>query len=365
MSNYGKVFYVYCPVFSQRIRARSGATPIGVPCVTLLLLISFAMIDCAAGVEPRMPTDNDLAGHPIETAPPGYPSIEAFRTAVQNEEIKMANREIRVTAEIQRTEGIVYGKGGDIPLKLDLYSPRVIKKPVPALIVIHGGSWVSGQRSEYHYHCVKLAQRGYVVATISYRFVPEFTHPAAVNDSKCAVRWMRANSKRLHVNPEQIAVIGFSAGGHLAMMVGYSANVPELEGDGGNKGVSSRVQAVINFYGPTDLTTSFLSRTDMVIDYMDGKKYDDARKQYRQASPLTHVSEDDPPTLIFHGSIDDVIPISQADALAEALRGASVPFRYDRLVGWPHGVDYRTDKLNRRCMQLTFEFLDQYLPLPN
>jgi acetyl esterase/lipase len=164
---------------------------------------------------------------------------------------------------------------------------------------VHGGAWKGGKREIYHHYCVKLAEQGYVAATISYRLSNVAPFPAAMQDVKCAVRWVRANAERFHVDPNRIALAGGSAGGHLAMMAGYATDNPELEGTGGHPEVSSRVQAVVNFYGPTDLTSDFARGSDVVVKFMGGATYDSNPELYRLASPSTRVSPNYPPTLRF------------------------------------------------------------------
>ena len=205
-----------------------------------------------------------LAAPPATTsapAPPkGYTSTDEVKAAIGRGEIPIINMLPLTPANVVVKTNIEYGRIGDTSLKLDLYQPRGLRKNVPAILLIHGGGWKSGNRSIYRPYCIRLAERGYVAATVSYRFSGVAPYPAAVQDVKCAVRWMRANAAKLHVDPDRIAALGGSAGGHLSMMLGYSPNVAELEGDGGNPGVSSKIQAVINFYGPTDLTTPFAPR---------------------------------------------------------------------------------------------------------
>lgn len=157
---------------------------------------------------------------------------------------------------------------------------------------------------------------------------------------------------------------GASAGGHLASMIGYSSDLPELEGTGGHAGVSSRVQAVINFYGPVDLTTDFARDKRAILDLMGGKRFDDARDQYELASPLTHVTADDPPTLIFHGTIDRVVPIHQSELLVAKLKERGVEYEYDPIEGWPHAMDAAAE-VHAHCLAKMFEFVDAHLPLPS
>ena len=177
---------------------------------------------------------------------------------------------------------------------------------------------------------------------------------------KCAVRWMRRRAAKLRIDLDRIGLIGGSAGGHLALMVAYSSDVPELEGDGGHPAASSRVQVVAALYGPTDLTAGLAIRSGIVRDFLGGKRYADAPDLYEQASPIHHVTLDDPPTLLLHGTIGRVVPISQADALAKKRNEPGVPHRYDRLEGWPHAMDL-SEEMNRHCRQRMNEFFDQHL----
>ena len=243
--------------------------------------------------------------------------------------------------------------------KLDLYAPKGLEKNVPGLIFIHGGGWKGGKREDYHYYGVRFAEQGYVVATISYRLRNVALFPAAVEDAKCAVRWLRHHAGKYHVDPNHIAVAGGSAGGHLSMMVGYSTDVSNLEGSGGNNDQSSRVQAVVNLYGPVDLTTPYARSHNLITNFI-GKSYDEVPDVYRNASPLTYVSSDDPPTLTFHGTLDDLVPISQADALDAKLKEQGVPSVYERLEGWPHTMD-AAQVVNDYCFRRMLAFFDRHL----
>jgi acetyl esterase/lipase len=246
---------------------------------------------------------------------------------------------------------------------LDLYLPEKIAQSVPLLVFIHGGGWVGGSRDVYKYYTVRYAQKGYAAATVSYRFSGEAPFPAAVQDVKCAVRWLRAHADQYHIDPEKIAAIGGSAGGHLALMLGYSSAAAELDRSGGNQNVSSRVQAVVDFYGPYDLTTDLAKGADPVRSFMGGKSFEDAPELYRRASPMTYLDKNAPPTLILHGTIDEVVPIEQSDRLAARLKELGVPCVYERVEGWPHTMDM-AQPVNERCRFVMDEFLAKYLPLP-
>ncbi len=291
--------------------------------------------------------------------PKGYPSVDLIKLAILTRQLPLVNLSPTVPDTIEVKRGLEYGRAGHVSLKLDLYSPKKLNGPAPGLVFIHGGGWKSGKREDYHLYGVKFAQKGYVVATISYRLRDVAPYPAAVEDAKCAVRWVRANAKKLNIDPDRIAAVGGSAGGYLAMMIGYASDVKSFEGKGGNEDVSSRVQAVVNFYGPVDLTTEYARNHSLITGFLK-KSYDEDQEIYKQASPLTHVSKDDPPTLILHGTIDDLVPISQADKLFEKLKENNIPVQYERLEGWPHGMDL-AKVVNDYCVSQIDQFLQTHL----
>ena len=260
---------------------------------------------------------------------------------------------------VTEKKDIEYGRVGARPLLLDLYSPAKADKQVPGLIFIHGGGWKSGDRQDYRCYTTYFAQQGYVTATVGYRFVKEAPLPACIEDVKCAVRWMRENAVQLKVNPDKIAVIGGSAGGHLALMAGYSAKVPELEGTAGHAGVSSAVAAVVDLYGPSDFTLPETRINSTVVNGMK-KTYAEAPELYRLTSPLTHVSAQSPPTLIFQGTLDSIVPVAQSDLLAEKLKTCGVPYWYACLDGYPHTMDI-LKPVNEYCKEVMLLFFRQYL----
>lgn len=296
--------------------------------------------------------------------PQGYADDQAVRTAILLGQIKLIDAiNISTPDNVEEILDIEYGTGGDRKLHLDLYLPKGRTKATPAIIFIHGGAWKGGQRGDMKFYCVKFAEQGYVTATVTYRLTGEAPFPAAVHDVKCAVRWLRANATKYQVDPKRIAVSGNSAGGHLSMMIGYSDD-PSLEGTGGNNDVSSRVCAVVNFYGPTDLTTDFATKQGVLVDFMDGKTFDEASDTYKQASPLFHLTRDDPPTLTFHGTIDSTVPIIQADKLSEKLKELGIDYIYERYEGWPHVMDL-AEAVNRRCIYQMEQFFKNVFPSKN
>ncbi len=298
----------------------------------------------------------------VPPIPEGYTDELAVKTAILLGQIKLIDaRNVSTPDNIEEILNIEYGAGGERKLHLDLYLPKDRKKATPAVIFIHGGAWKSGKRGDMKFYCVKFAEKGYITATATYRLTDEAPFPAAVHDVKCAVRWLRVNAVKYKVDPERIVVSGNSAGGHLSMMIGYSDD-PSLEGSGGNNRVNSRVCAVVNFYGPTDLTTDFAKKQGIVEDFMGGKTFDESPDVYKLASPLFHLTKDDPPTLILHGTIDSTVPIIQADKLAEKLKKLGIDYIYERYDGWPHAMDL-AEVVNRRCVYQMEQFFKKYVPV--
>ena len=298
----------------------------------------------------------------VPPIPQGYANEQAVMTAIVLGQIKLVDaKNVPVPDNVEEILGVEYGTGGEHKLQLDLYLPKDRTKATPAIIFIHGGAWKSGKRGDMKFYCVKFAEKGYVTATLTYRLMNEAPFPAPVQDVKCAVRWLRANAAKYKVDPERIVVSGNSAGGHLSMMIGYSDD-PSLEGSGGNNDVSSRVCAVVDFYGPTDLTTDFAKNQPLVQQFIGGKTFDEAPDAYKLASPLFHLTRDDPPTLIFHGTIDSTVPIVQADKLADKLKELGIDYVYERYDSWPHAMDL-AEAVNRRCVYQMEQFFKKHIPI--
>jgi acetyl esterase/lipase len=192
---------------------------------------------------------------------------------------------------------------------------------------------------------VGYAEAGYFSASVGYRLSPEAAFPAQIHDCKCAIRFLRGHAKRFALDPGRIGVVGWSAGGHLAALLGTSGGVRELEGDGGWPGVSSRVQAVCDYFGPADFT-DWMTGHEWGAWNEDAKRavlglFGDARRNRpaaaRMASPVTYASKDDPPFLIIHGTADPIVPFRQSELLREALRKAGVEAGLVTVEGAGHG----------------------------
>ena len=291
-----------------------------------------------------------------ETPPRGFSCRNELIAALLVRGVGLIDKDPPLPENVELSEGVEYGKVGERSLLLDLYKPKRQKGKVPGLIFIHGGGWKSGGRQDYRVYTTWFAQQGYVAATIGYRLSKEALFPAAVEDAKCAVRWMRAEAESLGVDPDKIVVIGGSAGGHLAMMIGYSPDDKTLEGAGGHAEVSSEVAAVVDLYGPFDFDTPEGKSADVVKDFLGKQSYEEAPELWKRLSPATYLNAGDPPTLIIHGSIDEIVPISQAEILSQRLRELKIPARYLRLEGWPHTMDAAVP-VNIYCRHQILKFL--------
>lgn len=234
---------------------------------------------------------------------------------------------------------LVFGKGGGEDLQLNLALPSKGNGPYPAIVCVHGGGWKAGNRNDLNLLIGLLAERGFVAATVSYRLAPKYRFPAQIEDCKAAVRWLRANAKQYNLNPDRIGAVGFSAGGHLVSLLGAADKNDGLEGSGGSPDQSSRVQAVVNFFGPTD----FINKTwtekiekDYFIGFL-GDTYDNARDLYQKASPLHYVTKDDPPFLFFHGDKDTLVDIHHSKIMDGKLRETGVVSQLVIMKGQAHG----------------------------
>lgn len=262
--------------------------------------------------------------------------------------------------EVVFEENIEYTNPDDQHLQLNLARPKDAAGRAPAVICVHGGGFRGGKRERWNELCQKLAGRGYVAATVSYRLAPKYQYPAAVHDVKAAVRWMRANADKYQLDPERIGVIGDSAGGHLVQYLGVTGDVARLEGDGGNARQSSRVTCVVNYYGPSDLTKSYGKSVDAaeVLPLWLGGDVEHERHRHIVASPLYWVTPSAAPTLLIHGTKDPYVAYEQATWIHERLRAADVEVELLTLEGAGHGFSGADAE---RAEQAALAFLDKHL----
>ncbi|MBA4064989.1 MAG: lipase [Isosphaera sp.] len=229
---------------------------------------------------------------------------------------------------------------------LDLFVPKSAA-PVPLVIWVHGGAWSAGSKSGNN-PAMPLLAKGYAVASINYRLSQHDVFPAQIEDCKAAVRLLRANAKKYNLNPDAFGAWGSSAGGHLVALLGTAGEVKELEGKvGDHAGVSSKVQCVVDFYGPTELATmGKQSGPNSKIDHDDPKSPEsrliggpikENKAKADKASPLTHASKGSPPFLFLHGDADPLVPLAQSESLHAALKKLGVESELVVLKGAGHG----------------------------
>jgi acetyl esterase/lipase len=234
---------------------------------------------------------------------------------------------------IQVTRDVVYATYGARQLKLDVYRPEGAKT-LPGIVVIRGGGWRVGDKNGFAPIARGLANDGFVTACIEYRVLPDVQFPAPVNDSKAAVRWMRAEGKKYGIDTDRIGAIGGSAGGHLVALLGTSSKNSKLEGGGGNPGVSSGVQAVVAMAPVTDFATMHRSESgggDAVRAIFQGDL-----ELANRFSPVTYLDKDSAPILFIHGDADKTVPIAQSQEMLDGCRKLGVKASLISLPGVPH-----------------------------
>ena len=258
-----------------------------------------------------------------------------------------------------QVKNLQYAEVDGKPLLLDLYLPE---KPEgsPLVIWVHGGGWKGGSKQNCF---VKwLSNFGYTVASINYRLVDIAKWPAQLHDCKGAIRWLRANAQTYGYNPDCVIAAGASAGGHLVALLGTTGDSEELEGNvGGNSEQSSRVQAVVDYYGATDFllrsrTQSWkVNKLGSVVYNLLGGPANQLVDKAKQASAKFHVTPDDAPLLVFHGGKDTTVLMNQTDAIEEAYKKHNLPVTVYRLKDAGHGgfVFYSAENAKHLC-----EFLE-------
>lgn len=259
------------------------------------------------------------------------------------------------TADEIRTEHDVDYLGGGRKEKADLYLPASPQpgQKFPAVLIIHGGGWSGGEKRAAREINIgtTLALNGYVGMSIDYLLAnkdnPCQTWPQNLHDCKTAVRWLRTNAERLQIDPDHIGVIGGSAGGHLAAMIGLTSGELDPPGEG-----STRVQCAVDLYGPV----LCFEKRDIS---MFRKTRVEAPELYKQADPRTHIDKGDPPLLILHGTADKTVPVADSEALAAAMQAAGAVYQIEIIPDAPHSFHFQPKQRDLR--PLVLGFFDKHL----
>ena len=267
------------------------------------------------------------------------------------------------TAALADTQAdIEYAKVGEVSLKLDLHRPQAENPPL--IVYVHGGGWRAGSKKDMP--IVDLYDKGFAIASVDYRLSPQAAFPAQVHDIKAAIRFLRANAGVYHINASKIAIIGSSAGGHLAALVGVSNGSKGLEGKiGEHLDQSSDVQVIVSFYGASNLETILSQSTPKGLEYripalklLLGDTPDKKPELAKLASPVAHLDKNDPPLLLIHGDADPQMPPQQSQELAKAYEALGLPVTLIMLPGSKHGG---AEFYNEERTAIVAKFLDKVL----
>lgn len=255
------------------------------------------------------------------------------------------------------SQDIVYGVKNNIPLKLDVWHRQDNKTPVPTVIYIHGGGWVFGAKAGADTLLMPYLQKGWNAVNVEYRMAPQSLAPAAVEDSRCALRWVFQNAQKYHFDTDKLVLTGHSAGGHLALTTGMltakagfdDACPAEME----TESSPMHVAAIVNWYGITDVADLLHgpNRKTYAVAWLGGQP--GSAELALRLSPLTYVRQDTPPIITIHGDHDPTVPYSHAVRLHQKLESFSVPNQLVTITGGVHGSfnDAETENAYKQIWQ--------------
>ncbi len=276
-----------------------------------------------------------------------------------------------VAPEVSRERGVLFSEADGVRLRLDIYRPRELPEgPRPAVIQVHGGGWLSGSRFEQGIPLLNhLAGLGWVGFNIDYRLSPEATWPDHIVDVKRAIAWVREHATELGIDPDQIAITGGSAGGHLTALAGLTANDPAFQP--GFEQADTSVIAAVPFYGVYDFTNSsghyYPQLRSWTFEQVVLKKPLEGNEElYRAASPLFRVHADAPPYMVIHGDRDTLVPVGDArDFAAKLKRVSNSDVRYVELAGAEHAFDLWPSVRSARVADAIGRFLTSLTSNPD
>jgi acetyl esterase/lipase len=231
-------------------------------------------------------------------------------------------------------EGLLIDTIDGRELRYDIFTPPGAPKSAPGVLLVHGGGWSQGDPSQLRGYGIFLGRLGYVCVSAAYRLSGQAKWPAQIHDTKAALRWMKANAESLGVDPDRIAVHGNSAGAHLALIMAATPNLPEFEGSGVHQGVDTSVRACVAIYPPVNIAPMPLAGAYLQLMGSAATEAD-----CRAASPLSYAREDFPPTMLIHGTKDELVPWQASQQMFDALSKAGAPAELHLLEGLPHAFE--------------------------
>jgi acetyl esterase/lipase len=294
--------------------------------------------------------------------PPSYKPFEVygwFLLSVAAQQTPLViNTNMAIPDHVVQTKDIIFKKVGKQNIGVDIYQPKNDSTPNPLILVIHGGYWKAGDKAIQAQQGVEFSELGYTVASVNYRLSADHKFPANIEDIYDCIKFLTKNAKKYNIDPTRIMTYGGSAGGHLSSFIGLAANT---DGRTYNKGINpDSIKGVISLYGMHDLTLPIQMEHPFTKQYI-GDTFANASARYRDASPIYHVDNNDPPVLLIHGSIDGSVSVQNSDALSAMLKEVGVPCTYDRVEGWPHAMDVFSP-IGERTLWHIYQFLKTHMP---
>ncbi len=257
-------------------------------------------------------------------------------------------------AKFDLREKIVYSKVGERELLLDAFVP-VEDRSHPAVLVVHGGAWRSGNRKQLHGYANALAKKGFVCFAIDYRLAPDHKFPAQIDDCREAVKWIRKNASEYKVNPEQLGAIGYSAGGHLVCLLATTGEAP----NDSNGNVDTRIQAVAAGGAPTDFR--WFPDDGKWAEYWMGGDLKTVPEKFHNASAAAFADKDDPPVFFFNGTADELVPLTWSMPCYNALKEKGVTVEMHKI----DGAGHIQAAMNPEALTKAYNFLERQLQPDN
>jgi len=309
------------------------------------------------------------AGACAQPAPDSYTAETTYTKLVkQYPFIGIASRQ--VPASVEALRDITYVSHGTRALQLDLYLPKALPKAragkkLPGIVLVHGGGWRSGVRANFAPMAIRMAERGYAAATVSYSLSPEAPYPAAIQDVKEALRWMRAHAAQYGIDPQRIAVGGGSAGGQIASLVGVTGGIERFDPGAVPGAASSAAQAIVNIDGLSDFTSEAARKYEddpakqpSSAGAWFGGRYAEKTALWREASPTFYVNAGTPP-ILFIGSAQTRFAVGREEMIAK-MDAAGVASRVLLLPETPHSF-WLFDPWLAPTVEATVRFLDEHM----